>query len=133
MTNTSSINYKQIVADLASIAYKHPQIQSFGFGDLSECTNDIVTKQEPRYTRMYVVPGEVRLNENHLHYKDEYTHQARYDHNALFADLLANPHQEQCSTSHCEHHADVEKKRESKELHIDKLWYNNPWCCAVRF
>lgn len=67
--NTSSINYKQIVADLASIAYHHPQIGSFGFGDLAQCTNDIVTKQEPKYTRMYVVPGDVRLNENHLHYK----------------------------------------------------------------
>jgi hypothetical protein len=67
--NTSSINYKQIVADLASIAYHHPQINSFGFGDLAQCTNDIVTKQEPQYTRMYIVPGDVRLNENHLHYK----------------------------------------------------------------
>lgn len=67
--NTSSINYKQIVADLSSIAYHHPQIGSFGFGDLAQCTNDIVTKQEPKYTRMYVVPGDVRLNENHLHYK----------------------------------------------------------------
>ena len=69
MTNTSSINYKQIVADLGSIAYHHPQIKSFGFGDLAQCTNDIVTKKEPLYTRMYVVPGEVRLNENHLHYR----------------------------------------------------------------
>jgi hypothetical protein len=67
--NTSSINYKQIVADLGSIAYHHPQIQSFGFGDLAQCTNDIITKQEPKYTRMYVVPGEVKLNENHLHYR----------------------------------------------------------------
>ena len=67
--NTSSINYKQILADLSSIAYHHPQIKSFGFGDLAQCTNDIVTKQEPEYTRMYVVPGEVRLNQNHLHYR----------------------------------------------------------------
>ena len=67
--NTSSINYKQIVANLASIAYHHPQINSFGFGDLAQCTNDIVTKKEPRYTRMYIVPGDVRLNENHLHYR----------------------------------------------------------------
>ena len=69
MLNTSSINYKQIVADLSSIAYHHPQINSFGFGDLAQCTNDIVTKQEPEYTRMYVVPGDVRLNENHLNYR----------------------------------------------------------------
>ena len=67
--NTSSINYKQILADLSSIAYHHPQIKSFGFGDLAQCTNDIVTKQEPEYTRMYVVPGEVKLDENHLIYR----------------------------------------------------------------
>ena len=64
----SSINYKQILADLAQIAYHHEQINSFGFGDLAQVTNDIVTKQEPRYTRMYVVPAGVRLNANHLHY-----------------------------------------------------------------
>jgi len=63
----SSINYKQILADIAQIAYHHEQIKSFGFGDLAQCTNDIITKQEPLYTRMYVVPGEVRLNSNHLH------------------------------------------------------------------
>ena len=69
MINTSSINYKQIVADLSSIAYHHPQINSFGFGDLAQCTNDIVTKQEPEYTRMYVVPGDVKLDENYLNYR----------------------------------------------------------------
>jgi hypothetical protein len=68
MINTSSINYKQILADLGSIAYHHPQINSYGFGDLAQCTNDLQTKQEPKYTRMYVVPGQVRLNENHLVY-----------------------------------------------------------------
>jgi hypothetical protein len=69
MINTSSINYKQIVADLSSIAYHHQQIKSFGFGDLAQCTNDIVTKQEPEYTRMYVVPGDVKLDENYLNYR----------------------------------------------------------------
>jgi hypothetical protein len=69
MNNTSSINYKQILADLSSIAYNHPQIKSFGFGDLAQCTNDIVTKQEPKYSRMYIVPGDVQLNENRLHYR----------------------------------------------------------------
>jgi len=68
MVNTSSINYKQIAADLGSIAYHHPQINSYGFGDLSQCTNDIVTKQEPKYTRMYMVPEEVVFNQNHIHY-----------------------------------------------------------------
>lgn len=63
------INYKQLLADFSSIAYHHPQIESFGFGDLAQCTNDIVTKQEPKYTRMYIVPGNVQLNENHIHYR----------------------------------------------------------------
>jgi hypothetical protein len=63
------INYKQLLADLSNIAFHHEQIMSYGFGDLAQCTNDIETKQEPRYTRMYVVPGDVALNENHIHYR----------------------------------------------------------------
>jgi hypothetical protein len=63
------VNYKQLVTDLAQIAYHHEQIMSYGFGDLKQCTNDIETKQEPRYTRMYVVPGQVELNQNHIHYR----------------------------------------------------------------
>jgi hypothetical protein len=61
-------NYKQLLADFGSIAYHHEQIKSYGFGDLAQCTNDIVTKQEPLYTRMYIVPGDVVLNQNHIHY-----------------------------------------------------------------
>jgi hypothetical protein len=63
-----NINYKQILTYLSSIAYHHEQIRSFGFGDLTQCTNDIQTKQEPRYTRMYVVPTNVEFNQNHIHY-----------------------------------------------------------------
>jgi hypothetical protein len=66
--NISSVNYKQLLTYFRSIAYHHEQIKSFGFGDLAQCTNDIETKKEPLYTRMYIVPGTVRLNENHLHY-----------------------------------------------------------------
>jgi hypothetical protein len=62
------INYKQLMDDFASIAYHHEQIRSFGFGDLAQCTNDIETKQEPLYTRMYIVPQDVFLNQNHIHY-----------------------------------------------------------------
>jgi hypothetical protein len=62
------LNYKQILTFFNEIAYNHPQIQSFGFGDLTQCTNDIQTKQEPRYQRMYVVPGQVTLNQNEIHY-----------------------------------------------------------------
>jgi hypothetical protein len=63
-----NINYKQILTYFSSIAYHNPQIKSFGFGDITQCTNDIVTKQEPQYQRMYVVPGQVTLNQNHIHY-----------------------------------------------------------------
>lgn len=63
------LNYKQILADFSSIAYHHEQIKSFGFGDLSQCTNDLQTKQEPKYTRMYMVPGDSLFNQNHIHYK----------------------------------------------------------------
>lgn len=67
--NPSRINYKQILTDLSSIAYHHPQIASFGFGDLNQCTMDVTTKEAPRYARMYVVPGQVGLGENQLTYK----------------------------------------------------------------
>lgn len=62
------ISYKQILADLSSIAYHHEQIKSFGFGDIEQCTNDIITKQEPKYTRMYVIPETVIFNEGQVRY-----------------------------------------------------------------
>jgi len=61
-------NYKQILTDFSSIAYHHEQIRSFGFGDLKQITNDIETKKEPEYVRMYVIPGQSEFNQNHLHY-----------------------------------------------------------------
>lgn len=60
--------YKQIIQDLSGMAYYHPQINSFGFGDITQITMDIETKQEPVYTKMYVIPGNVRLDENRLLY-----------------------------------------------------------------
>jgi hypothetical protein len=63
-----NINYKQILTYFSSIAYHHNQIKSFGWGDIKQITNDILTKQEPEYTRMYVVPEAVEFNENHIHY-----------------------------------------------------------------
>ena len=62
------VNFKQIVQDLSGIAYYHPQINSFGFGDITQITMDIETKQEPNYTKMYVIPGFVNLNQNALQY-----------------------------------------------------------------
>jgi hypothetical protein len=61
-------DYKQILDDLKGIAYHHPQINSFGVGDITQITMDIETKQEPRYTKMYVVPGQTVLNQNRLNY-----------------------------------------------------------------
>ncbi len=79
------VNYKQIIQDLSGIAYYHNQINSFGYGDLTQITMDIDTKQEPLYTKMYVVPGQVQLAQNRLLYnfsiiildqiKDDYSNQ----------------------------------------------------------
>jgi len=62
------LNYKQILTDLSSIFYHHEQIRSFGFGDITQITNDINTQQEPEYIRAYVVPGTSTLNQYHIHY-----------------------------------------------------------------
>jgi len=61
-------NYKQIIQDLSGIAYHHPQINSFGYGDITQITMDIETKREPVYTKMYVVPGQTVLNQNRIDY-----------------------------------------------------------------
>lgn len=64
----NTISYKQILTYFSSIAYHHEQIKSFGWGDIKQITNDILTKQEPQYVRMYVVPENVEFNQNHIHY-----------------------------------------------------------------
>lgn len=62
------VNFKQIVQDLSGICYYHPQVNSFGFGDLSQITMDNQTMVSPVYTKVYVVPGNVLLNQNVLQY-----------------------------------------------------------------
>lgn len=64
----SAITYKQLLTYFSSIAYHHEQIKSFGFGDFKQITNDILTKKEPLYPRMYVVPDNVEFNQNHIHF-----------------------------------------------------------------
>ncbi len=64
----SSVTYKQILTYFSSIALNHEQINSFGWGDIKQITNDIITKQEPQYVRMYVVPENVEFNENQVAY-----------------------------------------------------------------
>lgn len=60
-------SYKQILQDWRNFAIAHEQINSFGFGDGSLLTNDIVTKVEPLYPRMYFIPDTTRLEQNHMH------------------------------------------------------------------
>ena len=62
------VNFKQIIDDLAGMAYHHPQIASFGTGDITQITMDIESKQEPRYARMYVIPQNVTFDRNGLIY-----------------------------------------------------------------
>ena len=63
-----SVNYKQVIQDLSGIAYYHPQINSFGFGDITQLTMDIETKKEPVYTKMWVSPATTTLSQNRLIY-----------------------------------------------------------------
>ena len=62
-----TLNYKQILTYFSSIAYHHEQINSFGFGDIEQLTNDIITKQEPLYPRMYVLPDSTHIQPGHIH------------------------------------------------------------------
>lgn len=62
------VNFKQLIQDISGMCYYHPQVSSFGFGTLDQLTVDIETKQEPSYTRVYVIPGEVYLNQNLVTY-----------------------------------------------------------------
>jgi hypothetical protein len=59
--------YKQILLDWQRFADAHKQVRSWGFGDATELTMDIITKKEPKYPRLYFVPNKTRLNENHMH------------------------------------------------------------------
>jgi hypothetical protein len=62
------VNYKTIIQDLSGISYYHPQINSFGFGDITQITADVETKLSPVYPKAYVVPSTVNLAQNRLLY-----------------------------------------------------------------
>jgi hypothetical protein len=62
------VNYKQVIEDLEDFANNHEQINSFGYGDITQLTMDVMTKQEPVYTRLYVLPNDTFLNQNELVY-----------------------------------------------------------------
>jgi len=60
-------SYRVVIQDFRKFADLHYQISSFGFGDITQLTNDLETKKEPKYIRMYVIPGLNRFEENHVH------------------------------------------------------------------
>ena len=63
------VNYKQILADFASIAYHHEQIKSYGFGDAKQITNDLITKLPTKFIRMYTIPGDSVLEEGQVKHR----------------------------------------------------------------
>jgi hypothetical protein len=58
-----------VIDDFKTFADLHEQINSFGFGDVPQLTNDIITKQEPKYPRMYVQNDLARFHTGHVHIK----------------------------------------------------------------
>ena len=75
-----SYSYKEILDNFAQIAQHHPQINSYGFGDIEQITNDIETKLEPHYSRLYVIPGKSSLQQN----------QIQFDFSVIIMDKLNN-------------------------------------------
>jgi hypothetical protein len=63
------VSLKQIIEDLKSIAGNHKQIQSFGFGDITQITMDVESKQEPEYVRLYVIPQPTTFDRNGIIYQ----------------------------------------------------------------
>jgi hypothetical protein len=59
--------YYQIIKDWQQFSDAHEQIRSWGFGDATELTMDVITKKEPLYPRMYFVPNKTKLSPNHMH------------------------------------------------------------------
>lgn len=62
-------NFKQLMTDLSNICYEHTQVNSFGFGELDQLTEDIETKKAPLYPRVFSVPEGVTLNQGELQYQ----------------------------------------------------------------
>jgi len=61
-------SYKLILDDILEFAQLHEQIHSYGFGDIQQMTNDIITKEEPRYPRMYVNPNVAAFAHGEIQY-----------------------------------------------------------------
>ena len=65
-TDENYKSYKLFLSDLKSFAISHPQINSYGFGDIYQMTNDIETDKEPFYMKMYVSPGTKLLEQGQI-------------------------------------------------------------------
>jgi hypothetical protein len=50
------------------MAIHHKQINSFGFGNVEQLTNDITTEEAPLYPRMFVLPSDTLFDQNQLTY-----------------------------------------------------------------
>jgi hypothetical protein len=59
--------YQQILNDWQEFADVHEQINSYGFGDATELTMDVITKKEPLYPRLYFIPNTTKFSPNHMH------------------------------------------------------------------
>jgi hypothetical protein len=60
-------SYKYVLDEFQTFANLHEQIRSYGFGDVEQLTNDIITKVEPEYPRMYVLPDSTHIQPGHIH------------------------------------------------------------------
>lgn len=63
-----TINYQSIVNTLTLIGMNHYQIKSVGFGSIDQVVNDLTTKVEPKYVRMYIVPSDVYFDRSLIRY-----------------------------------------------------------------
>jgi hypothetical protein len=83
--SVNRVTYQQIIQDLRDLSIAHEQINSFGFGDLTQLTMDTQTKQSPVYTKLYIIPNDTVLDRMQLTYnfqvivadrlKDDYSNQ----------------------------------------------------------
>lgn len=64
----SNKTYKNIIHDILRIGMSHLQIEAVGIGSIDQVTTDVTTKVEPKFTRMYIVPGQVTFKENSITY-----------------------------------------------------------------
>jgi hypothetical protein len=61
-------SYKLILNDIETFAGLHKQIKSYGYGDIPQLTNDIITKQEPLYPRLYVNSDIAKFKSGQIEY-----------------------------------------------------------------